>query len=40
MTTLGVKLLHNFARNQATIFAASYAAATLANQRRDGGDFA
>ena len=23
MTTLGVKLLHNFARNQATIFAAS-----------------
>jgi len=24
MTTLGVKLLHNFARNQATTFAAFY----------------
>ena len=28
MTTLGVKLLHNFARNQATTLAASYEGVT------------
>ena len=34
MTTLGVELLHNFARNQATTFAASYAGEAIATAAR------